>query len=213
LEVNVKLLDRLEADDEPGRTLPWAPEADQTLQKILEDKSPLVRLFISSALENDAERLAKKRRSGTVGLEDIDKAILPLTGGVEWTPEAYTRVASAPEFNRAGIKKAAEFNARREGLQRITSEDLTRFRNRAMMRAVQRMKGFGMQELSFDAFEIARTRVPRLRNNVEAEKRFNTIRQFVQTRKNPGELLGQELLGRMKQELKNNTKKAKHEKT
>ncbi len=209
LEVNIKLLDRLEAEDEPGRTLSWAAEADQALQEILKDKSQLVRLFIASALESDAERFTKKRRAEIVSLEDIEKAILPLTGGVEWTPEAYARVASAPEFNRAGIKKATEFNARREGLQRITSEDLTRFRNRAMMRAVQRMKGFGMQELSFDAFEIARTRVPRLRDNIEAEKRFNTIRQFVQARENPGELLGQELLGRMKQELKNNTKKAK----
>jgi len=209
LEVNVKLLDRLEADDEPGRRLSWSPEADQALQEILKDKSSLVKLFIASALENDAERITKKRRAVAVSLEDVEKAILPLTGGVEWAPDAYARVASAPEFNRAGIKKAAEFNARREGLQRITSEDLTRFRNRAMMRAVQRMKGFGMQELSFDAFEIARTRVPRLRDNVEAEKRFNTIRKFVQKRKNPGELLGQKLLGRMKQQLKNNTKKMK----
>ena len=36
------------------------------------------------------------------------------------------------------------------------------------MRAVQRMKGFGMTELSFDAYAIARERVPRLKDNAWA---------------------------------------------
>ena len=107
----------------------------------------------------------------------MEQAIAQLSGGVEWDEDALARVLSAPDFNRAGIKKAAELNARKEGLERITSADLTRFRNRAMMRAVQRMKGFGMDELSFKAYEIARERVPRLKDNLEADKRFATIRR------------------------------------
>lgn len=205
-EVNVKLLDRLEAEDEPGRRLSWTGEAEHLLERYLADKKPEVRMFVAPALEGNAERLAGKRRSAAVEREDVESAIRPLGGGVAWDPEALARVASAPDFVRAGIKKAAEFNARREGLERITSNDLTRFRNRAMMRAVQRMKGFGMQELSFDAYGIARTRVPRLKENEQADKRFDAIRRFVESRNNPGELLGRELLERMKEELRNNVK-------
>jgi len=66
------------------------------------------------------------------------------------------------------------------------------------------MKGFGMQELSFNAYEIARDRVPRLKDNPEADKRFDTIRSFVAARENPGDLLGRDLLEKMKAQLKSN---------
>ncbi len=204
LEVNIKLLDRLETEQPVGRTLPWTEEPDQLLTAFLAEKAPQVRMFVAPALEGAAEQFAKKRRATTVEQCDAEHAIAQLTGGVEWDEDALNRVLSAPDFNRAGIKKAAEFNARREGLARITSADLTRYRNHAMMRAVQRMKGFGMQELSFDAYAIARDRVPRLKDNPEADKRFDTIRRFVAARENPGDLLGQELLDQMKAQLKDN---------
>ena len=204
LEVNIKLLDRLESETQPGRSLPWTDESDQMLMGFLADKEPQVRMFVAPALESATEHFAKKRRATTVERADVEEAIAQLTGGVEWDEDALARVLSAPDFNRAGIKKAAEFNARKEGLARITSSDLTRFRNNAMMRAVQRMKGFGMQELSFDAYEIARDRVPRLKGNLEADKRFDTIRNFVAARENPGDLLGQDLLEKMKAQLKAN---------
>jgi len=164
----------------------------------------MVRMFVAPALESAAENFTKKRRATTVARADVEAAIAQLTGGVEWEENALARVLSAPDFIRAGIKKAAEFNARKEGLERITSGDLTRFRNSAMMRAVQRMKGFGMQELSFDAYAIARDRVPRLKDNPEADKRFDTIKNFVAAREHPGDLLGQDLLEKMKTQLKVN---------
>lgn len=204
LEVNIKLLDRLESESQPGRSFPWTEESDRLLTAFLADKAPQVRMFVAPALESAAESFTRKRRAATVERADAEAAIAQLTGGVEWDEDALARVLSAPDFNRAGIKKAAEFNARREGLARITSSDLTRFRNKAMMRAVQRMKGFGMQELSFDAYEIARDRVPRLKDNPEADKRFDTIRSFVAARENPGDLLGQDLLEKMKAQLKAN---------
>ncbi len=209
LEVNIKLLDRLEAEDDPGRSFAWSTGAETTLEECMADKAHEVRLFVKPALEAEAERVTKKRRATsttTVTSQDVLQAMEVFTGGVEWSEEAARRVASAPDFVRAGIKKAAEFNARREELEVINPDDLTRFRNRAMMRAVQRMKGFGMTELSFDAFDIAKTRVPRLKENPEAVKRFNTIREFVDAREHPGDLLGQELLGQMKEKLKNNVK-------
>jgi radical SAM protein with 4Fe4S-binding SPASM domain len=202
LEVNIKLLDRLESETQPGRSLSWTDESDQLLTGFLADKAHPVRMFVAPAMESATEHFARKRRATMVEQTDVETAIAQLTGGVEWDEDALARVLSAPDFNRAGIKKAAEFNARKEGLARITSADLTRFRNNAMMRAVQRMKGFGMQELSFDAYEIARDRVPRLKDNPEADKRFDTIRNFVAAREHPGDLLGQDLLEKMKAQLK-----------
>ncbi|MCP4041577.1 MAG: hypothetical protein GY731_06415 [Gammaproteobacteria bacterium] len=137
---------------------------------------------------------------------DVHRVLMTHTAGVEWDDEALARVRSAPEFIRAGIKKAAEFNARREGLERISSTDLTRFRNRAMMRAVRRMKGFGLRELDFDAFNIARDRVPRLKGNEQAAQRFSAIRDYVESRQDPAGgglgLLDRDLIEQMKQELK-----------
>jgi radical SAM protein with 4Fe4S-binding SPASM domain len=216
LEVNIKLLDRLENEDNMDRHFTWSAEAEVTLKECLTDKAREVRLFVEPALEAEAERVAKKRRTTsttTVTSQDVLQAMEVFTGGVEWSDEAARRVSSAPDFVRAGIKKAAEFNARREGLEIIGSGDLTRFRNRAMMRAVQRMKGFGMTELSFDAFDIAKTKVPRLKENQEAVKRFNTIREFVDAREHPGDLLGQELLGQMKEKLRNNSSNNSSNKT
>jgi len=237
LEVNIKLLDRLEAEQQPSRSLPWADESDQLLTDFLAEKAPQVRprygaaepmgegvaashllpqtagfasnvskvrMFVAPALESAAENFTKQRRAATVERADVEAAIAQLTGGVEWDEEALKRVLSAPDFIRAGIKKAAEFNARKEGLERITSGDLTRFRNSAMMRAVQRMKGFGMRELSFDAYAIARDRVPRLKDNPEADRRFDAIKNFVAAREHPGDLLGQDLLEKMKTQLKVN---------
>ena len=51
---------------------------------------------------------------------------------------------------------------RREGSARIELDPLTRFRNRAMLRAVKRMRSFGFRELTFDVFDTARGRVPHL---------------------------------------------------
>ncbi len=206
LEINVKLLDRLEAEDCQDRRFTWSDEAETTLDECLADKATQVRLFVAPALEAEAERLTKKRRANSVTSQDVLQAMAVFTGGVKWSEEAAKRASKAPDFVRAGIKKAAELNARREKLAVISSSDLTRFRNRAMMRAVQRMKGFGMTELNFDAFDIAKTRVPRLKENPEAVKRFNTIREFVDAREQPGDLLGQELLEQMKETLKNNVK-------
>jgi len=211
LEVNMKLLNRLEEEDDPQRKLPWEPEAEARLLQWLEPKRPQVRLFVQPTLEAAAEREAKRRSAIVVSLADVDNIIATQLAGVEWDADALARVESAPDFNRAGIKKAAEFNARREGLARITSEDLTRFRNRAMMRAVRRMKGFGMTDLSFDAWEIAKERVPRLRDNEQAERRFEAIRSYVETHQKPdGSGLGQlgkAFVDKMRDELRDNRKK------
>ncbi len=75
-----------------------------------------------------------------------------------------------------------------------------------MMRAVRRMKGFGMTDLDFDAFAIARERVPRLKGNEQAAKRFQEIRTYVVSKQAPDGgglgLLDRDLLERMRAELR-----------
>lgn len=207
LEVNIKLLHRLEEEDDAKRKLAWETEAEMLLEELLADREPQVRMFVKPSMENAAEREAKRRNKAFVSSKDVQTVIETDMAGVEWQPDALERVRSAPEFVRAGIKKAAEFGARREGLERITSEDLTRFRNRAMMKAVRRMKGFGLKELNFDAFEIAKKRVPRLQENEQAQLRFSEIRHYVETKQAADGsglgLLDQEMLKKMKSELKN----------
>jgi len=206
LEVNIKLLTRLEDESDHQKILEWDTDAQALLEASVASRPAQVSLFVKPSLEAAAEREAKRRDASTVTIADVQSVITTDLAGVEWDEDALTRVQSAPDFVRAGIKKAAEFGARREGISRITTQDLTRFRNRAMMRAVRRMKGFGMKDLNFDAFGIAKERVPRLKQNEQAEKRFAEIRAYVETNTaDDGSglgLLDKSLLEQMKAELK-----------
>jgi len=205
-EVNMKLIRRLEEEAEPAQALPWEGAAEQRLQELLADRPAQVLMFVQPSMQAAAEREARRRGANKVASVDVEQVIATDMAGVNWDSDALERVASAPDFIRGGIKKAAEFNARREGLDRIGSADLTRFRNRAMMRAVRRIKGFGLQELNFDAYEIAQQRVPRLKQNAQADKRFAEIRNYVESKRDANGgglgLLDRALLDKMKAELK-----------
>ncbi len=214
LEVNMKLIRRLEGEALWQRNRSWEPDAEQELVTMLDSYSATMRTFVQPTMEAAAEREAKRRsKTATVSVDDVRTVFTTHTAAVEWEPEVLRRVESAPEFVRAGIKKAAEFNARREGISTITDDDLTRFRNRAMMRAVRRMKGFGMRELDFSAFEIARERVPRLKDNVQAAKRFAAIQDYVESHKDADGgglgLMDRDLIEQMKAELKRGKRKTK----
>ncbi len=213
LEVNMKLIHRLEGEACWERSRAWQAEAELKLNDMLDNYSQSMRDFVQPTMEAAAEREAKRRnKTAAVTADDVSSVFATHTAGVAWEPAVLLRVESAPEFIRAGIKKAAEFNARREGIDTITDEDLTRFRNRAMMRAVRRMKGFGMQELDFNAFEIARERVPRLKDNAQAEQRFSAIQNYVESHRDADSgglgIMDRELIEKMKQELKSDSKKA-----
>jgi radical SAM protein with 4Fe4S-binding SPASM domain len=200
---------------EQPKNIAWSAEAEKRLARVPSFLRKMVRaraenyvqeLGLQAVTEEHLAALAAKRfgAGGPPRPFAGEAAMQQPDGTVEWDADALARVQTAPDFIRAGIRKAAEFNARKEGLARITSDDLTRYRNNAMRRAVRRMKGFGMEELSFAAYEIARERVPRLKDNPEADERFAAIRSFVAARENPGDLLGQELLEEMKAQLKVN---------
>lgn len=206
LEVNIKLLQRLEAGASTERKLPWEDDAEKLLDELLNKRSSQAAMFVKPSMQTAAEREAKRRSAIVVTTTDVAMVFSTDLAGVNWSPEALKRVQSAPDFIRGGIKKAAEFAARRERIEIISAEDLTRFRNRAMMKAVRRMKGFGIQELNFNAFDIAKRKVPRLKENRQADKRFSEIQQYVESRQDAETgglgLLDQELLDKMKAELK-----------
>ncbi|MDA2912201.1 hypothetical protein MYX04_14880, partial [Nitrospiraceae bacterium AH_259_D15_M11_P09] len=95
----------------------------------------------------------------------------------------------------------AERRARKMGLKEIDSEHLTKFRNEAMMKAVKRIRSFGYQELTFDAFDDALEKVKRLQGNEQAEKRLAEIREYMKKKPEVG-VLGEELMDRFRKYLK-----------
>ncbi len=109
LEVNIKLLNRLEDEDSPERKLPWESDAENLLEANLADREFQVKMFVKPTMEAAAERETKRRNAIVVSQQDVQKVIETSLAGVEWSADALARVQSAPDFVRAGIKKAAEF--------------------------------------------------------------------------------------------------------
>lgn len=86
---------------------------------------------------------------------------------IVWTEEALRRVERAPAFVRPGIYKLMVKRAKERGRKVITSEFLTEIRNEAMLRVAKCIKGFGFEELSMDAFEVAKQKMRKLPRKVE----------------------------------------------
>jgi len=208
LEVNCKLLDQVEALGEVSTgadesAMEWTEDAEAMLAERLAGKPELAADFMHDLLRVDAEDLARETGAETITAGVLQQAWeKPLTP-VPWRDDARVRLNDAPDFVRSGIKKAAERRARREGLTEISSETLTRFRNAAMMKAVKRMRAFGFRELTFDdVFETASSRVTRLKNNPQAAKRFDEIRQHVESKEGGVGLMDRQFVRKMKDYLK-----------
>lgn len=206
LEVNCKLLDQVEklGDSKPSDLpdMAWSADAKAVLEKRLSETPEMAVDFMFDLFQGDAEELARKRGSETVTAELLQESWEAPQSEVPWAEDARSRLDNAPDFVRSGIKKAAERRARREGLTEISSENLTRFRNESMMKAVKRMKAFGFKELTFDAFKVASTRVKRLKDNPQAAKRFQEIREHVEGKPDGVGLLDKEMVQKMKDFLK-----------
>ncbi|HIG54758.1 MAG TPA: hypothetical protein EYQ18_12405 [Candidatus Handelsmanbacteria bacterium] len=110
-----------------------------------------------------------------------------------WSDKAWKRLLTSPDFVRSGIRKAAERRARKLGLKEIDSAHLTTFRNEAMMKAVKRILSLGYKELTFDAFAKALETTKRLKDNPQAEKRLEEIREYMKEKPHVG-VLGEELM-------------------
>jgi len=209
LEVNIELFEKVEAlgdaQEAAGPPLEWTEGALARLQDKIKHAPPIAIEFVSLMLRRDTEDLARER-----GLERIDEAALVQLWEapqerIAWTDEAWKRLQTAPDFVRSGIRKAAERRARKLGLKEIDSEHLTKFRNEAMMKAVKRIRSFGYNQLTFDAFDTALEKTKRLKGNGQAEKRLAEIRRHFQdpaAHKPAGSTLGAELMERFRRYLK-----------
>jgi len=212
MEVNVELFKKVETlgDEKSPDTvpLPWTAGAQARLQQKISSAPAIAMDFVTDMLKRDTEELAREQ-GRTVIDEEALKAIwdAPQTT-ITWSDEAWKRLLTSPDFVRSGIRKAAERRARKLGLQEIDSEHLTVFRNEAMMKAVKRIRAFGYQELTFDAFENALQKTKRLQGNEQAEKRLQEIRQHFKDphTKPEGGTLGAELMGRFRRYLKGEEK-------
>lgn len=209
MEVNVELFEKVEAMGdarEAAQTpLPWTEGALARLQEKLKQSPPIAVEFVTDMLKRDTEDLAREK-----GITRIDEEVLVQLWDapqerIAWTDEAWKRLQTSPDFVRSGIRKAAERRARKLGLKEIDSEHLTGFRNQAMMKAVKRIRSFGFNELTFEAFDTALEKTKRLRGNEQAEKRLEEIRGHFadpETKKPEGGTLGAELMGRFRRYLK-----------
>ena len=209
MEVNVDLFERVEAMGEVREAaappLAWTEGALARLQDKLKQSPPIAVEFVTDMLKRDTEDLAREK-----GLTQIDEQVLielwdAPQERVAWTDEAWKRLQTSPDFVRSGIRKAAERRARKLGLKEIDSEHLTGFRNQAMMKAVKRIRSFGYNELTFEAFDTALEKTKRLQGNEQAEKRLQEIRSHFadpDTKKPEGGTLGAELMGRFRRYLK-----------
>ena len=209
MEVNVELFQKVEAlgDEKPTEASPltWTEGAKHRLRQKIAQSPPIAMEFVTDMLTRDTEELAREK-----GLTAIDEAALTTLwdapqSTVTWSDEAWKRLLTSPDFVRSGIRKAAERRARKLGLTEIDSEHLTRFRNEAMMKAVKRIRSFGYNELTFDAFDTALQKTKRLQGNEQAEKRLEAIREHFKdpaTKKPEGGTLGAELMDRFRKYLK-----------
>ncbi|MDZ4384724.1 MAG: PCP reductase family protein, partial [Nitrospirota bacterium] len=215
LEVNLEVWNRLEEAAgsgteaemqsqetlHSGQEIKWTEDVLMELEERYADKPGFAREFMVAIMKEDIERWAVSR-----GIALIDKNVLEASEErekvkAEWTEEAWQRLQKAPDFIRSGIKKAAERRAARTGVSLITSELLTQFRNMAMMKAVKRIKALGFTELSFDAFDHAKENFKHIRENKEAQERFDAIRAYGTSKGEIG-LIDEDMLEKMKEYLK-----------
>jgi hypothetical protein len=191
-----------EAAPEP---LPWTAEAEALLLARLGRTPAMMADFVMRLFKRDVEVEARRRGEPVVTAEVFRRLwAVETEEPVEWTPEAWARLQTAPEFVREGIRKAAERRARRTGRRVIDSPLLTRFRNLAMMKAVRRIRELGFTELTFDAFDAAKERIRLVSLNPEAQERLDAIRRYFETGRPhaPGDVLGPELMARFRAYLR-----------
>ncbi len=209
MEVNIDLYEKVEAlgdiQEATRPSMEWTEGAQARLQDKIRNSPPIAMDFVSQMLRRDTEDLAREK-----GLSRIDEAVLVQLWDapqerVAWSDEAWKRLQTSPDFVRSGIRKAAERRARKLGLKEIDSEHLTTFRNEAMMKAVKRIRSFGYNQLTFDAFDTALEKTKRLKGNEQAEKRLEEIREHFNnpaTQKPEGGTLGADLMDRFRRYLK-----------
>jgi Proto-chlorophyllide reductase 57 kD subunit len=204
--ITPSLIREAEAETEAAAApLPWTPEAEARLIARIGKAPAMMADFVLRLFQRDLEVEARRQGLDRITAEAVDRLwqAAPETP-VRWESEAWARLQTAPEFVREGIRKAAERRARRMGVTEITSPLLTRFRNQAMMKAVKRIRELGFTELTFDAFDAAKTEIRTVSLNPEAQTRLDRIRRYFETERHgqSGDFLGEDLMRRFRTHLR-----------
>ena len=105
-------------------------------------------------------------KTGDIKIADVDHPYAK-ENGIEWSEEAWERVKHAPEFVRPGIRKLMVQRCMKRGFKIVTSDYLTEIRNESMMLVSKRVKGFGFEELTMDAFDVAKDKMRQSPRKVE----------------------------------------------
>jgi hypothetical protein len=213
MEVNIELFKKVESlgDEQPRDFSPmtWTDGAKARLRQKIASSPAIAMDFVTDMLTRDTEDIAREQGRAIIDEEAFAAVWDAPQSVVTWSDEAWKRLLTSPDFVRSGIRKAAERRARKLRLKEIDSEHLTIFRNEAMMKAVKRIRAFGYNELTFDAFDTALQKTKRLQGNEQAEKRLEEIRQHFKdpaTKKPEGGTLGAELMDRFRKYLKGEEK-------
>lgn len=199
---HAETLAEAETSQEP---MPWTEEAEACLAERLARTPAMMADFVVRLFKRDVEVQARRLGEREITLDIFQKVwYADQEEKVEWAPEAWARLQTAPEFVRTGIQKAAERRARKEGVKVITSPLLTRYRNQAMLKAVKRIRELGYHELTFEAFEAAKERVRLVSLNPEAQERLDAIRRYFREERKGGhgDTLGEDLMRRFREYLK-----------
>ncbi|HET9963630.1 MAG TPA: PCP reductase family protein [Nitrospiraceae bacterium] len=209
MEVNIDLFERVEAlgdlQEHVQVPMEWTEGALALLQQKIKDSPPIAMEFVADMIRHDTEEAAREKGLARIDETNAQALWEAPQERVAWSDEAWKRLQTSPDFVRSGIRKAAERRARKLGLKEIDSDHLTTFRNQAMMKAVKRIRSFGYNELTFDAFDTALHKTKRLQGNDQAEMRLKEIRAHFadpDTKKPEGGTLGADLMDRFRKFLK-----------
>ncbi len=103
-----------------------------------------------------------------------------------WTEEARERLAHAPAFVRPGIVKLMAKRARERGRTVVDSAFLTEIRNESMLLVAKCLRGFGFEDLTLDAFDVAKAKMRKLPHKVEV---IGEIQRFLAERTQKNEMV------------------------
>lgn len=81
---------------------------------------------------------------------------------IPWDSDARERVERAPEFVRSGILKLMQKRANDRGKDKIGSEFLSEIRDESMMLVTRRMKKFGFDNLTMNAWATAKEKFKKI---------------------------------------------------
>ncbi|MDR4496780.1 MAG: radical SAM protein [Candidatus Scalindua sp.] len=169
--------------------LSWSEDARKRLDKVPSfGRGMVIKRVEEYARENGVFRITPEIMKEAKEKMAVDKKMMfpflsllkknDKSEKIEWTLEALERVKKAPDFVRPGIYKLMEIRSRERGCKLITSEFLSEIRDESMMFASNRIKKLGFDDLTIEAFDVAKLRM----KNKKKKDIIDSIKVFLEKR-------------------------------